>query len=199
MPVRTIYWLALGLFASRKVTMISALTFGVPRTLKRYHPKIFCFCSELVVTDYSFDFTSKPFSNIYSPTSYTGSGRFWHTMEEKERRLPIEELHVTTKLMKRRERTLLVLPGLLLFASTILLLVHINIPHYWKPWFINGHTGIAKSQCPQVKPIFPSIMTEELSLMDEFLQTPQFRNESIARLSGAVKIPSISYDDLGPI
>ena len=120
-------------------------------------------------------------------------------MEEKQRPLPIAEPYVTPELTKCRERPRLVLPGLLLFASIILLLVHINIPSHWKPWDFHKQADIAKSQCPQVKPMFPPIMTEELSLMDEFLQTSQFRNESIARLSGAVKIPSISYDDLGPI
>lgn len=35
--------------------------------------------------------------------------------------------------------------------------------------------------------------------MDEYIKTTKFRNESIARLSGAVQIPSMSYDDLGPI
>jgi Gly-Xaa carboxypeptidase len=121
-------------------------------------------------------------------------------MEEKQRPFPIEEPHATPELVKRRERPRFVLPGLLLFTVTILLLAHINIPGYWKPWYVRRPAGMAKSQyCPQVKPMFPSIRSEELSLMDEFLQTSKFRNESIARLSGAVKIPSISYDDLGPI
>lgn len=120
-------------------------------------------------------------------------------MEEKQRSLPIGEPHHTLELVKRRERPRFVLPGLLLFAAIILLLAQVNIPDHWKPWHTHTQAGMAKSQCPQVNPMFPSIMTEELSLMDEFLQTSQFRNESIDRLSGAVKIPSISYDDLGII
>lgn len=35
--------------------------------------------------------------------------------------------------------------------------------------------------------------------MDEYIQSAKFRNESIARLSGAVKVPSESFDDMGPI
>ncbi|KAH8878798.1 carboxypeptidase S [Thozetella sp. PMI_491] len=35
--------------------------------------------------------------------------------------------------------------------------------------------------------------------MDAFLASDKFRNESIARLSGAVQIPTQSYDDMGPI
>ena len=35
--------------------------------------------------------------------------------------------------------------------------------------------------------------------MEGFLKSQQFRNESIARLSDAVKIPTMSFDDLGPI
>jgi len=120
-------------------------------------------------------------------------------MVEKQRLLPVEESHVTPELVKRRERPRFVLPGLLLFAAIVLLLAHINKPGHWKPWPIHRQAGMAKSQCPQVNPMFPSIKSKELSLMDEYLQTSKFRNESIARLSGAVKIPSISYDDLGPI
>ena len=35
--------------------------------------------------------------------------------------------------------------------------------------------------------------------MEEYLKTEKFRNASIARLAGAVQIPSMSYDDLGDI
>lgn len=55
------------------------------------------------------------------------------------------------------------------------------------------------SQCPQVAPIAPAVKSEELSAMEVFLESDAFRNASIARLSGAVQIPSMSYDDLGAI
>src|SRR6266480_332914 len=100
-------------------------------------------------------------------------------MEEKQRSIPIDP-HITSEPVKRPERRRLVLPGLLLFAAIILLLARINIPGLSKPWHLHRQGGTAKSQCPQVKPMFPSIKSEKLSLMDEFLQTPQFRNESIA-------------------
>ncbi|KAH7324729.1 carboxypeptidase S [Stachybotrys elegans] len=56
-----------------------------------------------------------------------------------------------------------------------------------------------KAQCPQVEPIQPKHQTQALSDMESYFSTVKFRNESVARLSGAVKIPSESYDDLGPV
>src|SRR5215469_17197494 len=105
-------------------------------------------------------------------------------MEEKQLLFQIEEPLTPPELVKRRERPRFVLPGLLLlFIVIILLLTHINIPGHWKPWYIHKPAGTMKSQCPKVEPMFPSIRSEELSLMDEYLQTSKFRNESITRLS----------------
>ena len=53
-------------------------------------------------------------------------------------------------------------------------------------------------QCVQVDPILPSSGTK-LKEMEVFVSSPTFRNQSITRLSNAVKIPSISYDDMGAI
>lgn len=55
------------------------------------------------------------------------------------------------------------------------------------------------AQCPQVEPLFPLIKTPELSKMEDFIDSSKFRNETIARMAGAIQIPSESYDDLGPI
>jgi Gly-Xaa carboxypeptidase len=54
-------------------------------------------------------------------------------------------------------------------------------------------------QCPQVGPLFPANQTDALKYMDTVFDEAAFHDLSVERLSGAVKIPSISYDDLGPI
>lgn len=59
-------------------------------------------------------------------------------------------------------------------------------------------SGVSKAQCAQVAPLFPR-KSEAFSKMEEYMQSEAFRNASIARLSGAVQIPSMSFDDLGAI
>ena len=56
-----------------------------------------------------------------------------------------------------------------------------------------------EAQCPQVDPLLPTIKTPALSKMEDYLDSSKFRNESIARMAGAIQIPSESYDDLGPV
>lgn len=115
---------------------------------------------------------------------------------EKARLLPVNENSRQRATARQRPR---VLPGLLLLAVTVFLCTHI-IAFGHKPWFVHkSPLEEARSQCTQVAPLFPSTKSKELQDMDEYVKTMKFRNESIARLSGAVKIPSMSYDDLGII
>lgn len=51
------------------------------------------------------------------------------------------------------------------------------------------------SRCPQVEPLVLK-STKELDEMDDYLKSETFRNKSIERLSGAVQIPTQSFDDL---
>ncbi|SMR52297.1 unnamed protein product [Zymoseptoria tritici ST99CH_3D1] len=53
-------------------------------------------------------------------------------------------------------------------------------------------------KCQQVPALFPA-QDEKLQQAFEYLSTPEFVNASIIRLSGAVQIPTQSFDDLGPI
>ncbi|KAF4549645.1 Carboxypeptidase S-like protein [Elsinoe fawcettii] len=53
--------------------------------------------------------------------------------------------------------------------------------------------------CPQVDALKPQIQTELFSSLDEKLASAAFRNASVRRLSDLVKIPSISYDDMGEV
>src|ERR1700759_3525838 len=50
------------------------------------------------------------------------------------------------------------------------------------------------SNCQQVDPFFPKNISKPIDDVFSYLNTEKFRNESIARLSGAVQIPSMSFD-----
>jgi Gly-Xaa carboxypeptidase len=86
----------------------------------------------------------------------------------------------------------------MLLAATIFLCTHIAA-FGQKPWSIHHYPEQTAHQCPQVAPLLPTLKSKELEDMDNYIKTSQFRNESVARLSGAVKIPTMSYDDPGPI
>jgi len=53
---------------------------------------------------------------------------------------------------------------------------------------------ITKARCPQVEGLVP-----ELTNMDKVFESKDFLDLQVARLSGAVQIPSVSFDDLGPV
>jgi len=57
----------------------------------------------------------------------------------------------------------------------------------------------APAACPQVPALLPSNQTAKLNEMDDVFNKEVFRQLQVTRLSAAVQIPSISYDDLGVI
>jgi Gly-Xaa carboxypeptidase len=74
-------------------------------------------------------------------------------------------------------------------------------------FFRNHITSIPQPQwdlettkrCPQVAPLFPSKNSKELDDMQTFLDGDWFKSVAIERLSGAVQIPTQSFDDMGSI
>ncbi|KAI8935416.1 hypothetical protein NX059_007996 [Plenodomus lindquistii] len=67
-------------------------------------------------------------------------------------------------------------------------------------WDLTSHKHHHSApQCAQVDPLFPSLRTKELDDMDSYLESSEFRNVAVKRLSGAVQIPTQSYDDMGAI
>ena len=62
-----------------------------------------------------------------------------------------------------------------------------------------SYESSATKSCQQVPAILPDSQSVELINMDVYLETDAFRNVSISRLSGAVKVPTESFDDLGEI
>jgi Gly-Xaa carboxypeptidase len=90
--------------------------------------------------------------------------------------------------------------GSALFCLGILaFLRHITVPA--SPWHLPSSPSNAgsKAQCRQVEPLFPTKKTKELDEMESYLTSDAFRDVAIERLSGAVKIPTQSYDDMGEI
>lgn len=63
----------------------------------------------------------------------------------------------------------------------------------------HGDKFHAADQCRQAEPLFPTQKSAALDSMDEYLQSTQFLNASVARLAGAVQIPSESFDGMGPV
>ncbi|KAJ8118780.1 hypothetical protein OPT61_g317 [Boeremia exigua] len=65
----------------------------------------------------------------------------------------------------------------------------------WRP----GTGTETKDKCPQASPLFPSRSTKILNDTENYLQSDDFRKLAIQRLSGAVQIPTQSYDNMGDI
>jgi len=61
------------------------------------------------------------------------------------------------------------------------------------------HGGQDAFLCTQVAALFPVLKSPGLDMMEKVLDSEKFMNLSISRLSGAVRIPTQSYDDLGEI
>lgn len=87
----------------------------------------------------------------------------------------------------------------LLFVAFVVLLRPSGRDAWPLPTSEPGGLETYSVKCPQVDPLVPSNGTKKLGDMDQFLKTNEFREQSVTRLSGAVKIPSMSFDDMGAI
>lgn len=72
------------------------------------------------------------------------------------------------------------------------------------PIFETGHhkhspPSSTSPSCKQVEALWPASDSDALKESFEYLSSPGFEKDSIARLSGAVQIATESYDDLGKI
>ncbi|KAJ9657727.1 hypothetical protein H2198_004142 [Neophaeococcomyces mojaviensis] len=61
------------------------------------------------------------------------------------------------------------------------------------------HELSIREACHQIPSLLPNNQSQELSDMVKYIDSDAFRNVSIARLSGAVQVPTESFDDLGPV
>jgi Gly-Xaa carboxypeptidase len=78
-------------------------------------------------------------------------------------------------------------------------LLWISAAFWLPPYNRKSSTLPLEAQCPQVEPLLPTLNNAALSQMEVYLDSSKFRNESVARMAGAIQIPSESYDDLGPV
>lgn len=88
--------------------------------------------------------------------------------------------------------------SLLLFGAASLFSHNYVSDLITRQWSSNAPVS-SEPKCPQVEPLVPSKSTKELDDMWEYLNSDTFFNKSIERLSGAVKIPTQSYDDMGEV
>ncbi len=75
---------------------------------------------------------------------------------------------------------------------------------YYVPALLSqqGYLGISKPdipQCPQVSPLHPARSTQELDDLESWLTSQAFQDVSVERLSGAVRIRTESFDDMGEV
>jgi Gly-Xaa carboxypeptidase len=85
-----------------------------------------------------------------------------------------------------------------LFPFLVILAI-LRLPIWYYTSNKNYDYDVTKAECKQPDALFPPKSSDQLEHMYEFLSSDEFKEGSIARLSGAVQIPSESFDDLGPI
>jgi Gly-Xaa carboxypeptidase len=129
-------------------------------------------------------------SQLCSPTSISPS--FQHNMKTCEEKSAFPATTVDKKPFLRSVVKILLLLGATWYLFTSYIIVRAAEPS-------TSHHPASSPKCPQVEPLFPAKTTESLDAMGEFLQSDTFRNKSIARLSGAVQIPTESFDDMGDV
>ncbi|CAJ2507502.1 Uu.00g086880.m01.CDS01 [Anthostomella pinea] len=91
-------------------------------------------------------------------------------------------------------------PSWAFFARAAALIIAIKLSCDGISMLAEEHeTMTVSGQCPQVEPLFPSLTSPALSEMDTYITSIRFRDIAVARLAGAVQVPSPSFDDLGPV
>ncbi len=102
------------------------------------------------------------------------------------------DTQITTQQPRKRHTTLAILLAILLTAYLV-------TPHgYPRPFGKGRHHDDLKNRCFQPNPILPS-PNNKLDRSYDFISSPAFHNATIERLSGAVRVKSESFDDLGDI
>ncbi|OAL45967.1 vacuolar carboxypeptidase-like protein Cps1 [Pyrenochaeta sp. DS3sAY3a] len=119
-------------------------------------------------------------------------------MTEDYKKQPSMALQEGTANGRRKQFLCFIIPGLVLVASCFVLqiiLTDVSVLH----WKLEQSPGPSMPKCPQVKPLFPSKSTEDLDQMMDFLQSEDFKSTAVQLLSGAVKIPTETFENMGKI
>ncbi|KAF2025898.1 carboxypeptidase S [Setomelanomma holmii] len=86
-----------------------------------------------------------------------------------------------------------------LFVVAFWLLLRRHTTELSTPWDRRPGPTVSSPRCPQVSPLKSSHQTKELEETQAYLESVAFRELAVQRLSGAVKISTQSYDDMGDI
>ncbi|KAI7573726.1 carboxypeptidase S [Hortaea werneckii] len=117
---------------------------------------------------------------------------------EKSLPLPVEhQAHRPAKSHIRRYITGVLIVAVTLYWTTPLLHSVVSKAHHSSPRDNNVHSNEPK--CSQPAALFPSTDNDALNRAYDFLSTDDFKQASIKRHSGAVQIPTESFDDMGPV
>ncbi|KAF1957111.1 vacuolar carboxypeptidase-like protein Cps1 [Byssothecium circinans] len=111
----------------------------------------------------------------------------------KQTFIEVPHLGTTPKRVPWRRLTIFLLATIFLLRNYI---VDLTSTAHHQP---AQKTPSTSQKCPQVSPLYPKRSTKELDEIDDYLQSSAFRNKTIERLAGAVRVPTQSYDDLGPV
>jgi Gly-Xaa carboxypeptidase len=66
-------------------------------------------------------------------------------------------------------------------------------------WYLELNSANSLPRCPQAAPLLPSRRSKELDEMETYLESNAFQGIAIKRLTGAVRIPTQSFDDMGKV
>ncbi|KAI8633250.1 peptidase family M20/M25/M40 [Xylariaceae sp. FL1651] len=89
--------------------------------------------------------------------------------------------------------------GTLLLHAIALAVILKTLIEAYRSFTTSEDPSASLAKCPQVEPLVPGQQSPALSKMDEYFSSDRFRNETVRRMAGAIRIPTQSYDDIGPV
>jgi Gly-Xaa carboxypeptidase len=128
-------------------------------------------------------------------SSFSPDHHFCSTYRTMEKSLPTQEVALPTRTTSRPKRN--VVAGILL---PLAFLSYCFFPSALSPLpsVSKHHLHHLPTQCAQPAPLVPS-GSDEVEAAFQYISSEAFRNGTILRLSGAVQVPTQSYDDMGVI
>ncbi|RDB23324.1 Carboxypeptidase S [Hypsizygus marmoreus] len=118
------------------------------------------------------------------------------TTVEKEPLLPSTTI---SKPSDRKFRRPLLYTGLLLLLSSYYALL--ILPQFTDlgPWLGQKHHDYSTNYCPQADVLVPEVNGELWNSLTATIGTASFKSRAVEWLGGAVRVPTESFDDLGPV
>lgn len=112
-------------------------------------------------------------------------------------RLPLTQVQILQEPRPKVSKKFIVCI-VLIFLASLIAQIYILFPGFqWSDLELSKKHG--RSVCAQVPALQPGNYSEEVNKLDAYFLSDAFRNASSARLTGAVQIPTESFDDLGKV